>query len=79
MVHLVTYCDLEYELLVTIRGVERVQDGGEVVGVELDYEARLARYIFPGLQRERHTIDDGTDDLMDLALLRAALGGCEAL
>jgi len=48
--------DLKDELLAIVGGLESVQNGGKLLGVELD-------------------IDDGTNDLVDLAITNTGRGG----
>lgn len=40
-----TYSDLEDELLVTILGLQSVENRGKLVGVELDYRRPLASVL----------------------------------
>jgi hypothetical protein len=82
-----TYCDLEHELLTAIVGVEGVEDGGQLFGVELDCGGKVkllawrcfSAALSPGERCSGvHTIDDGTNDLMDLAFSHG-IGRGEAL
>lgn len=80
---MVSYSDLEDELLLTVLGVKGIENGWESISVELDWKrASVANLegstIVPNLhwivrgQRRRGkefspTVNNGTNDLVDLA------------
>ena len=83
-----TYSDLEHELLAVVGGLKGVENGRELLTLELDCARTLVGSVGGiALRRWRrrdgggggHTVDDGTDDLVDLAIVLAGLGAGEAL
>lgn len=74
-----TYCDLKHQLLTTVRRLEGVENGGELLGWELEASFSSAN-PFPrsscGVPYLH--VDDGTNNLVDLAIL-GGVGRGEAL
>jgi len=72
--------DLEDELLAIFDGLKRVENGGELLGIELDCRPRQLHVGGSCPQgrveaTELLTIDDGTDDLVDLAVTNTGGAG----
>jgi hypothetical protein len=81
-----TYRDLQDELLATVVGLEGIENGRKLGGVEFNYCSLSASYPIVSAARRpifdvsgawrrawrrifgRLTIDDGTNDLVDLAM-----------
>jgi hypothetical protein len=82
-----TYSDLKDQLLAVVGGLKSVENGRELLTLELDCARALAGVSPIALRwwRRRgersggHTVDDGTNDLVDLAIVLAGLGAGEAL
>jgi len=83
-----TYSDLEHELLAVVGGLKGVENGRELLTLELDCARTLAGGVSSIARRWRRwrggegggrTVDDGTNDLVDLAIVLAGLGAGEAL
>ena len=83
-----TYSDLEHELLAVVGGLKGVENGRELLTLELDCARTLVGCVSLIALRRRwrrggegggRTVDDGTDDLVDLAIVLAGLGAGEAL
>ena len=82
LVSLETYCDLEHQSVAAIVGLNGVENGRQLLRVELDCCRQLARRICfprgPARARPSRTVDDGANHLMDLAI-PSRVGGCESL
>lgn len=73
------YRDLEHQLVVTVLGGQGIENRGELLALKLDWipasammdsMSVLSRPRVDGGQKSfSHTVDDGTDDLVDLAAL----------
>jgi hypothetical protein len=76
------YSDLQDELVASILELQRVENGRQVLGVEFHWgECQSVKFLElhgvrrivpredPGVWRRAHTVNNGTNDLMDLSAL----------
>ena len=80
----IPYRDFKRQLHATIIGCECIEDRREGIGVELDCTAAMCQLLFKAIVVEAvfgagidlsHTVNNSTNDLMDLSFFRRVCGG----